>query len=870
MKSNYHQNGTLLVRAGAWMALSWERLWPLLVPLVLVAITFFSLSWLGIWENIPTWLHVVVLSAVAIAFVAALIPLRQFKSPAENEVSRRIEVETRLDDRPISAQVDDIALGQGDEFSKALWNEHRARMAERLENLTGGPPRARGDRFDRYGLRLMLPILAFIALVISFGADGGRVSDAFRLGGDPAKLLTRLDVWVNPPTYTRKAPVYLAVKSDHQQGQVLQIPQFSELVGRFAGKGDITLRFDDGENESEIVAQELPGESSTTQKERFFKLELTQSGEVSVYSRNSKIAQWTLNIVEDAPPQIKFEEEPGAALSGSLQLSYSVKDDYGVVRARGIVEPGRSGDNGFDPELPAKFIPPPNARSLIEPLEIKLPLPRRQAKDGKTKTNRDITKHPLAGSLVKLMLVAEDEAEQKGYSETKELILPGRNFVNPLAKALIEQRRILALDANQQQFVVSMLDALMVDPEKFIDNFTAVLAMKVTYRKLVDARSDDQLRDVLDLLWDVALGIEFGNISDVERRLREAQERLSEALENGAGDEEIDRLMKELRQAMNEMMQALSEQARRNPQSQNPMMQDDTARTLRQRDLERMMDRIENLAKSGSKDAARELLSEMQRMMDNLRAGRHMQQRQAEGNQMNQTLNQLSELMREQQRLLDETFQMEQRRQQNQQGQSNPGNQEQQNGQQNRDQQSQNGENQQQNGEMTAQELADALRQLQEQQQALQEQLSGLNQRLEELGLEPSGEFGEAGEEMGEAGRQLGQGETGDAAGSQGRALEALRQGAQSMMRQMAGDRQQGGRQQGRGNSGRNSNMARDPLGRNQQDQGMGLDSGNTDIPGEIDAQRARDILDAIRKRLSKPEQRLIEKKYLERLLDDQ
>ncbi len=870
MKLESKHHGTLLVRAGAWVALSWERLWPLAVPLVLVIMVFFSLSWLGIWERVPSWLHVVLLGGGIVAFLGALIPLRRFEFPAESEVSRRIEVETRLDDRPISAQVDDIALGEGDEFSKALWNEHRLRMKERLENLTGGQPRARGDRFDRYGLRLMLPILAFVAFMISFGADGGRVSDAFRLGGDPAKLLTRLDVWVNPPTYTRKAPVYLSVKDDHQEGQTLQIPQFSELVGRFAGAGDISMRFNDGEKETEIEADIVSGEGNSAQTERFFKLELTQSGEISVFSRQTKIAQWSLNIVEDTPPQIRFEEEPGAALSGSLQLSYGVKDDYGVVRARGIVEPGGSGKIGedeFDPELPARFIAPPDARSLIEPLEIKLPLPRRQAKDGKTKVNRDNTKHPLAGSPVKLKLMAEDEAGQKGYSESKELILPGRNFVNPLARALIEQRRILALDANQQYFVVTMLDALMIEPEKFIDNFTAVLAMKVTYRKLVDARSDDELRDVLDLLWDVALGIEFGNISDVERRLREAQERLSEALENGASEEEIDRLMKELRQAMNEMMQALIEQARRNPQSQNPMMQDDNARTLRQRDLERMMDRIEDLAKSGSRDAARELLSEMQRMMDNLRAGRQMQQRQAEGNQMNQTLNQLSELMQEQQRLMDETFQMEQRRQQSQR------NQQQQNGQQNSDQQNRNGQNQQQQqqqGEMTAQEFADALKQLQEQQQALQEQLSGLSQQLEELGLQPSGEFGEAGEQMGEAGEQLGQGETGNAAGNQGRALDALRRGAQSMMRQMAGDRQQGGRQQGQGNTGQNSQMTRDPLGRDQRDQGRGLDSSNTEIPDEIDAQRARQILDAIRKRLSQPQQRVIEKKYLERLLDSQ
>ena len=45
-----------------------------------------------------------------------------------------------------------------------------------------------------------------------------------------------------------------------------------------------------------------------------------------------------------------------------------------------------------------------------------------------------------------------------------------------------------------------------------------------------------------------------------------------------------------------------------------------SANMLRQQDLEKMMDQIENLARSGNHQA-RQLLSEMQRMMNNLQAG---------------------------------------------------------------------------------------------------------------------------------------------------------------------------------------------------------------------------------------------------------
>ncbi len=868
MKRELDLISTDFVRAAAWLAVCWERLWPLLVPFVLVIMVFSGLSWLGVWVQVPVWLHLSILVFIAVAAFASLWPLRRMSWPNSAEVTRRIEVETQLSDRPIMAQSDEIALGENDVFASTLWFEHRQRMRKRLENLTSGQPRARGDQFDPYGLRLFLPVLLFITYMVSHGSDGGRLSDAFRVGSDPAKLLTRLDVWVNPPDYTRKAPVYLSVDGTHQIGQSLLFPQFSQLEGRFAGEGELSFWFESVDENNDEIKTEIHPESlaagdEKSSTERIYSFKLIRSGLISVESRNRQISQWSLKIIPDRAPTIKFAGEPGASLSGSLQLSYTVEDDYGVTQAIGLVEPLRANNNSeeiVNSELPAKFVVPENARPLMEPLKIKLPLPRRRARSGSAKVNRDISKHPLAGSRVNLTLMVRDDVDQEGYSETKEIILPGRNFSNSVARALIEQRRILALDANQRNFVISMLDAVTTASDLFLDDFTAHMAIKVAWRRLISARSDNELRQVMDLLWDIALGIEFGRMSEVERRLREAQERLSEALENGASDEEIDKLMKELRQAMNELMQALIEQARKNPQSRNSLMQDDAARTIRQRDLERMLDRIENLAKSGSKDAARQLLSEMQRMMDNLRAGRHMRQRQAEGNQMNKTLDELGDLMQKQQKLMDETYRRGQQQRQGKQRQP---------GQQDQGDRRNNGENRDgQNQGMTAQEYADALAQLRQQQKALEEQLNSLNRQLEELGLQPSDEFGEAGRQMGEAGKQLGKGQAGEAVGNQGQALDALRRGAQSIMRQMAGDRQQGGEQQGEGNMTGKDRMARDPLGRDRDGQGSILGS-NTEVPGEIDAQKAREVMEAIRKRLSEPDQPVIEKDYLERLLQN-
>jgi uncharacterized protein (TIGR02302 family) len=166
---------------------------------------------------------------------------------------------------------------------------------------------------------------------------------------------------------------------------------------------------------------------------------------------------------------------------------------------------------------------------------------------------------------------------------------------------------------------------------------------------------------------------------------------------------------------------------------------------------------------------------------------------------------------------------------------------------------------------MTPEEFAEAMKRLQEGQGQLQNDLEGLSKGLEGLGIQPGEGFDEAGKAMGEAEGALGQGEGERAVGEQGRALEALRRGAQDMMQQMqqAMQGEEGGTEQG----SRQQNTNRDPLGRPRAT--TGPDFGDSvKVPDEIDVQRARRILDAIRKRLGNALSPELERNYLERLLE--
>ncbi|MGO8658258.1 DUF4175 family protein, partial [Rhizobium ruizarguesonis] len=80
-----------------------------------------------------------------------------------------------------------------------------------------------------------------------------------------------------------------------------------------------------------------------------------------------------------------------------------------------------------------------------------------------------------------------------------------------------------------------------------------------------------------------------------ERKLREAQQNLADASDRNAPDAEIKKLMDELRKAMQDYMTELAQRMQNAPMQPNQNAQN----ILRQQDLERMMDQIENLARSG-------------------------------------------------------------------------------------------------------------------------------------------------------------------------------------------------------------------------------------------------------------------------------
>lgn len=865
--------GRVLLRAR--LVLLWERLWPQLFFLVMVGLAYAALSWMGLWLAAPVFVKIAALAGFAAAFAVPLFRISRVRFPETGEGIARVEVVSGVAHRPLTASLDTPSGGHADDPASAqgmLWRAHQKRISDSLARLRAGGPRPQLAGRDPYALRALVVLVAFIGFNVA-GADRlRRLGDLFDFSVVKAAAVARLDAWVTPPDYTGKPPIFLTGEKNGAGDGPVVVPEGSVITIRSVNSGGAALVTFDGEKSGIVVVaakgtQERetaslsgkpldPAPSGISQAD--FDLELRENGIVSI-TQIGESRNWAFAVVPDRPPAIAFAEKPETQRSGAIQVIAALDDDYGVIAADALIAPAhdeiKDGEEGNEEGA--------SARPLYDAPDFPLNLSRGRMKDGVSKTLRALVDHPWAGADVVMTLRAVDEAGHEGASEPYAFRLPARRFVNPLARALVEQRRALAMDGNYAGSLVDVIDVLTVRPEQFEDDYATLIALAAIRRGLLDARDDGALRGVVDDLWDLAVGLEDGDLSDAERNLRDALEALREGIENGASEEELARLMEEARQAMDEFMQALAEQAARDGDTaENQAPPVDPSRLLNPQDLQKMLDRIDDLARTGSKDAAKQLLSELQQMMENLQASRQQQGQQGQS-QAQQMLNELGEMIRRQQQLMDETFReqregpgQQQGRQQGRSGGREPG------GEQGRQQGRQKGQGEgQTQGQGQAEGQAQGQRGLEGGQNALADRLQRFLDRLGEGGTDPSGELGEAQRSMRGAADELGRGDLGGAGEQQSDALSQLRKGAQALAEQMAGE----GEGEGDHNLAQGDRRT-DPLGRREGRRGADFGD-DVDVPDEIDTQRAREILDAIRKRLGETLRPEIELDYLERLL---
>ena len=591
-------------RRNAGRVLWIEQAWPAVLPAMGVLLGLVVLSLLTLPQRLPGWLHALLLLAVAAWLARSLHHrLRRLRSPSLPMRDGRIERASRLPHRPVSTLSDHPVSsgGPGDEAG-VIWRAHLRRTEAGLRRLQAGPPRLHVRAHDRYRLAPLL-LLALAGSLLLAGRDAPiRIASGFWPGlAVPLGPKPLLQAWITPPDYAGGAPIFLT----DPQGRYT-VPTGARLSASLTGTSTEPALTLHGSGPARFHAL----------SERSWSLDrlLTVDTPVVIRAAGYRLADWHITVQPVPVPVARWNGVPGPAadLPWHTRLPWSVSHRYGVQTLTAEL---RLADDGRSERV----------------LRVPIPLPGLPTAAHGVATP-DLSADPWAGDAVTAVLVATDATGRSGRSAEARFTLPSRTFRNPLARAVLDLRRRLALGREAPAEVADDLQALGDTPGTFAQDPSLFLNLSTDAALLRLADREDTARDeASDRLWQLALALEDGLHNDragarAALEVRAAQERLSAQIEHmrqlgqkgqsAAEQSELQRRIAALKQAIARRMQALASQAARN-HAPMPPMPDPSA--LGGDELGRMMKKMQDDAASGHAEEAMRELSQMQAMLEHMR-----------------------------------------------------------------------------------------------------------------------------------------------------------------------------------------------------------------------------------------------------------
>lgn len=786
--------------AAARAALLFERVWPAILPALGPLVLIAAIGLAGAFEAAPPALHAVLLALAAAASLYYLWRYaRGVRLPARTEALARLEEDARLAHAPLRALEDRPFAG---DQGGALWRAHLEEQRRAARRARIGAVRAVADQRDPFSLRFGAAGLLVVAFVVAGPQWRARLAGAFDPGALVAQKAQGADLWIEPPDYVGRAPIYLLKSGERIDGlrAQIEIPEGSRVVAQTAA-AKARLKFSTGEATIEGAA-----EGSAAGR---LELKLSESG-LLTFSAAGARARWPVAVADDDPPEADFIEPPATTDDARVALALALRDDYGVARARLEIRLDAEQERAIDS-------PPFDAAALRE-------IRRFEIEDiagptGERRFDLDLQSDPFAGLEVFLKVVVVDGAGQEGASEEAKIRLPERPFFNPLARAVIEQRRTLAVAGEDWPRALRSFDALTLAPDRFYESSSEYLLMRSAFWRVMRGAGDNLGAMVRDF-WPLAMQLEDENLELARQRLEAARKKLREALERGAADAEISRLVEAMRAALQQYLAALQQSGAAMAQSA-----EGDARAIEAGDLESMLDQIRDLSQAGARSAARQALDDLENILNNLRLSGSGSSGQGAGGASGERgagglPGAAGDLIGRQRELADRAFEESQSDARDGQG-------------------------------------------LAGEEGGLAEELSALIERLRSGGAEgdPEGAAARALKDALESMRGAESALRADSFDAAGTAMEnaiaSLREGAGALAA-AAGGRRADETGAGPGTAGR------DPLGRpSGEAYGRGVE-----VPEASDLQRAREVLDELRRRLSDGARRDDEIKYLERLLE--
>ena len=594
----------------------------LYAQLVIISLLF------GVWNFFGFVWHLLIIvlyTLISVVFLNQFIKNIKYKNIKKTLLW--IESKNFKTTTPLTALQDNPANNY---YNKYIWYLHKNSLSENLKNINFVLPNISFTKYDPLHIRYLLFLFVFLALFWSY-KNNKIYENIFGLTNFSTYITHDnyfdLKAWYKPPEYTKLSEKMIPIPN---KNGIIKVEELIPI------KSELKVFIKSNKENFSVIENDKYLKVKKNEKDSYeLNLLLEKNKNVVVNYNDKEHIVFDLLVLKDKKPKIEILSSPNLVNEVSLSFISKSTDDHGIKNIMlNIIRP--------------------SAYKHFEEEYITFNLFLNQEKKQNTKLVESYFYKFLAdliwaGNDTYLEIIASDHIDQSTKFSDR-IKIPAKIFKNKISAEILKIREKIAknkMDKSEgKDRVVKLINS---NQHLLYDEI-----INSSYNEIMDLfNSSDSIKfsiknKLFKSLYSLAEIIDEAGFYQAKKNLEQVEQNLFDSVKQN-DTEEVSTNVKNLKEKIKSLLDL------ENDQNRNNNLNDLNSENIKDQ-IEELTQQIEDLLKTGTKNGVNEKIQKLKQLSENIKNPKSNKKLEDKLKRKQEFINKLSELLNEQERVMEETF----------------------------------------------------------------------------------------------------------------------------------------------------------------------------------------------------------------------
>ncbi len=594
----------------------------LYAQLVIISLLFGVWSFFGaVWHTFIILLYTLLLIFVLNQFIKNIKYNNRKKTLLwiESKNFKRTTPLTALEDSPANIY-----------YNEQIWYLHKSSVRANLKNINFILPNISFAKYDPLHLRYLL--FLFLFLSIFWANKNNKIHENIFGWTNFSTYINQdnyfgLKVWYKPPEYTKLEEKLIPIVKKNEIIRVKEIIPIKSELKVFINSNKKNFSIMEGDKALEVKKNENNNYELS--------LLLDEDKNIIINHASKEHTVFDLSVIKDERPKIEVISTPDIVNESSLSFISKTTDDYGIKK------------------IILNIVRPPSFKHFEEE-HLSFNLYLNEAMKQNTKLVESYFYKYLAdiiwaGSDTHIEIIASDFINQS-IKFSNRIKIPKKNFNNKTAAEILKIREKLAKNKIARNEGKEVFTQLFNSNQYLLnDNY-----IRIIYKETLNLfNSTDTIKfslknKLFKNLFILAEAIDEGDFYQAKKNLEQVEQSLFDSVKQN-NTEKVSTNVNKLKEKIESLLDL------ENDKSSNNKFNNLNSQNIKD-EIEELAQQIEDLLKTGTKEGVDEKIQKLKQLSENIKNPSNNKELEDKQKQKQDFINKLSELLNEQEKVMEETF----------------------------------------------------------------------------------------------------------------------------------------------------------------------------------------------------------------------